>query len=101
MPLAVDIDNSKGQLNGSLSAWKTYFFSGFDMLKNFRYFVCIKDVMEIKRSALNQYRSQMKRLFSNPRQPILEDVSKGEFLKCFFQDREIFRRYLFSVREME
>jgi LmbE family N-acetylglucosaminyl deacetylase len=92
---------SQGQLNGSLSAWETYFFSGFDMLKDFQYFVCIKDVLEIKRSALNQYASQMKRLFSNPRQPILEDVSKGEFLKCFFQEREIFRRYLFSVREME
>lgn len=79
----------------SLYAWKTYLFSGLHMLRDFRFFVPIKDVLEIKRAALDQYTSQMTRLFSNPKWPILEDVSKGEFLKCFFQDREFFRRYFF------
>jgi LmbE family N-acetylglucosaminyl deacetylase len=86
---------SQDALRGSLSAWKTYLFSGLNMLRDFRFFVHIKDVLGIKRAALAQYKSQMTRLFSNPKWLILEDVSNGEFLKCFFQDREFFRRYSF------
>ena len=83
-------------LKGNLSAWKKYLFSGLNMWKDFRYFVTIKDVLKIKHYALTKYTSQMTRLFSNPKWPILEDVSNGEFLNCFFQDREFFYRYYFS-----
>ncbi|MBN2604105.1 MAG: PIG-L family deacetylase [Candidatus Thermoplasmatota archaeon] len=79
----------------SLYAWTSYLFSGLYMLKDFRFFVQINDVLEIKRAALFKYKTQMTRLFSNLNWPILEDVSNGEFLKCFFQDREVFRRYSF------
>jgi LmbE family N-acetylglucosaminyl deacetylase len=87
---------SQNQLRGSLLAWKTYLFSGLNMLTDFRYFVCIKDVLETKRAALLQHKSQMTRLFSDPQWPTLRDVSEGEFLNCFFQNKEIFRRYYFG-----
>jgi hypothetical protein len=53
--------------------------------------VDISSVLVQKRSALEQYRSQMFRIIEDVGWPILDDVSGGEFLKCFFHDREIFR----------
>jgi LmbE family N-acetylglucosaminyl deacetylase len=68
---------------------------GMRLLKDFRCSVFIGDVLESKRTALDQHKSQMMRLIPDPRWPILSDVSNGEFLACFFQEHEIFRRYSF------
>lgn len=52
----------------------------------------IADVIEVKRAALNEHRSQMTRLTGDEEWPILQDVAGGEFISCFLQDHEIFRR---------
>jgi LmbE family N-acetylglucosaminyl deacetylase len=68
---------------------------GMRLLKDFRCSVFIGDVLESKRTALDQHKSQMTRLIPDPRWLTLSDVSNGEFLACFFQEHEIFRRYSF------
>ncbi len=65
--------------------------SGLRLLRDFRRCVYIGDVLALKRAALARHRSQM--LAPDPRWQTLGDVSNGEFLDCFFQDREIFRHY--------
>jgi len=75
------------------SALKHVLLSGSSMLRDFRYAVSIEEVLEIKRAALDQYKSQMTRLIPDPRWRTLGDVSNGDFLKCFFQAYEVFRRY--------
>lgn len=55
--------------------------------------VDIQPVLERKRAALYEHRSQMTRLVQDVHWPTLEDVSRGEFLARFFQDREYFYRY--------
>jgi LmbE family N-acetylglucosaminyl deacetylase len=70
---------------GFISLW--YFF------KDFRYSVCIGDIIDIKKRALDEYRSQMTRFISTPQWKTLPDVSNGEFLQSFFQSHEIFYRY--------
>ena len=67
-----------------------------------RWRVRIADVIPEKRAALEQYRSQMTRLNSDPRWPTLGDVSDGEFLECFFQAHErFFKRVLRRKRSRE
>jgi LmbE family N-acetylglucosaminyl deacetylase len=63
------------------------------LLKDLRCLVPITDVMEQKRTALQQHRSQTTRLLPDSGWPILSDVADGEFLKCFFQEHEVFYRY--------
>jgi hypothetical protein len=53
--------------------------------------VFIGDVLAAKQQALAQHRSQMSRLMENVGWLTLADVSEGEFLRCFFQDFELFR----------
>ena len=72
---------------------KNSFISGLSLLKDFRTFVDIRNVLRLKRSALEQHKSQMTRIIPDPRWMTLADVSNGEFLKCFFQEREIFFKY--------
>lgn len=77
-------------------AWrvlKSSLVSGSSLLRDFRCSVYIGDVLELKRAALNQHRSQMTRLIPNSHWATLGDMSDGEFLECFFQGREIFHRY--------
>jgi len=76
-----------------LSALKESLLSGLSMLRDFQCSVYIEGVLEIKRAALDQYKSQMTRLIPDPRWQTLPDLSNGEFLACFFQQHEIFRRY--------
>jgi spore coat protein SA len=64
---------------------------GLRFLSDFNCSVDISRVLVQKRSALEQHRSQMFRIIEDVDWPILDDVSGGEFLKCFFHDREIFR----------
>lgn len=52
---------------------------------------------DAKRAALAAYRSQMERCEGNPRWPVLQDVSSGEFLRCFERREEIFRRTHFNA----
>ncbi|NET07412.1 MAG: PIG-L family deacetylase [Symploca sp. SIO2B6] len=71
--------------------------SGLRFLNDFRCSVYIGDVLDLKRTALEQHKSQMVRLINNSRWLTLGDVSKGEFLKCFFQETEVFYRYKIEV----
>lgn len=65
---------------------------GLHLLRDFRYSVYIGDVLELKRAALAQHKSQMKQLVPDSRWKTLGDISNGEFLECFFQDYEIFHQ---------
>lgn len=71
---------------------------GMRLLKDFRCCVYIGGILERKRAALDQYKSQMTQFVPDPRWLTLGDVSHGEFLACFFQDHEVFRRYSLVVR---
>jgi LmbE family N-acetylglucosaminyl deacetylase len=65
---------------------------GLSLISQFRQAVYIRDVLEIKQAALAQHRSQMQPLSPDARWLTLPDLSKGEFLNCFFQDYEVFRK---------
>lgn len=62
------------------SCWRRYFTRG----------AYIGNVRDQKMAALNEYKSQMTRLVDDARWATLGDVSKGEFLSCFFQEHEVF-----------
>jgi LmbE family N-acetylglucosaminyl deacetylase len=87
------ITTSRSSTKETLIGLKQDLTSGLIFLKDFRCSVYIGDVLEHKRAALNQYRSQMTRLVPDPRWQTLGDLSNGEFLECFFQEYEIFHRY--------
>ena len=78
-----------------LSALKQTLISEWSLLKDFRRSVYIGDVLQLKRAILDQYKSQMTRLVSDPRWQTLGDLSNGEFLECFFHEHEIFSQYVF------
>jgi LmbE family N-acetylglucosaminyl deacetylase len=63
---------------------------GLRMLTEFRSGVFVGDLLERKRRALDQYSSQMTVLQPGTNWPTLGDLADGEFLKCFFQEFEIF-----------
>ena len=67
--------------------------SGFGRIvfKEFRSGVFVGDVLQRKRQALAQHRSQMTVMIDGVEWPTLSDVSNGEFLNCFFQEFEVFR----------
>jgi LmbE family N-acetylglucosaminyl deacetylase len=65
---------------------------GWQLIQEFNYRVAIEPVKSQKELALAQHQTQMKRLIDDPNWGLLQDVSKGEWLKCFFQTQEIFRR---------
>ncbi len=77
---------------------KECIISCIGLLGECRWRVRIADVIPEKRAALEQYRSQMTRLNSEPRWPTLGDVSDGEFLECFFQAHERFSKRVFRGR---
>jgi LmbE family N-acetylglucosaminyl deacetylase len=68
-------------------------FVGARAFMNLTHSVDIRDVLKQKRAALAQHRSQMQKLLSDPRWVTLEQVSSGDFLNCFEQNHEFFRRY--------
>ena len=72
----------------ALSVFKVSLLSAWRSLRDLRFCVYIGDVLERKRQALYQHKSQMTRLLPEKSWPILHDVSDGEFLDCFFQDHE-------------
>jgi LmbE family N-acetylglucosaminyl deacetylase len=63
------------------------------LVRDCRCFVRVGDVLDRKRAALEQHRSQLERLVPDPRWFTLPAVANGAFLACFFQDREIFYRH--------
>ena len=68
-----------------------------ELLSEFCCSIAIKDVIELKRTALNEHKTQVTRFESNPQWTTLGDVLNGKFLECFFQDYEYFRRYTSSA----
>jgi len=87
--------NLIGSRRQILNFLKSSCVSSLKLLKDFRCSVYIGDVLDLKRTALEQHKSQMIQLVSDPRWLTLDSLSNGEFLECFFQEREIFRRYIF------
>ncbi len=75
---------------------KCHLSAGLRFLRDFRCFVYIGDVLKLKQTALENYKSQMARPIPDPDWLMLAEVSNGEFLQCFYQEREIFRRYCFK-----
>ncbi len=69
----------------TLNSW-----AGVNFPRAFKHSVDISEVKAKKRAALERHRSQMFRLMDGVGWPILDDVAGGEFLDCFFQQREIF-----------
>ncbi|MBK8019885.1 MAG: PIG-L family deacetylase [Chloroflexi bacterium] len=64
---------------------------GLRLAGDFRCAVNVGDVLVQKRRALEAHRSQMTPLIENAGWPTLGDVSNGQFLACFFGQREFFR----------
>ncbi|MBN9685634.1 MULTISPECIES: PIG-L deacetylase family protein [unclassified Corallococcus] len=71
---------------------------GLWMAREFRTKVLIRDVLARKRAALASHASQMERRVAEPRWHTLEDVDGGEFLACFFEDYELYRRIDIAAR---
>ncbi|MCC6416640.1 MAG: PIG-L family deacetylase [Gemmataceae bacterium] len=81
-------------LRGGLrERWRTLQEGRYDarqLRRECQSWVRISDVLDQKRAALEQHRSQMRRLIDDPRWLTLPDAGGGDWLKCFFGDREIF-----------
>jgi LmbE family N-acetylglucosaminyl deacetylase len=85
--------NSHSRLvHAFLADLKESLLSSLSLLMDFRCSVYIGDVIERKRAALDQHKSQMTRLIPNHRWWTLNDLLNGKWLKCFFQEHEIFRK---------
>jgi LmbE family N-acetylglucosaminyl deacetylase len=65
---------------------------GFQMVQEFRWAVSIQAVLDQKRSALNHHKTQLTQFLPAVKWTKLQDFSDGEWLDCFFQDYEVFRR---------
>jgi LmbE family N-acetylglucosaminyl deacetylase len=61
--------------------------------RDFDCFVRVGEVLDLKRAALARHRSQVERLLPDPSWLTLGDIAGGDFLACFFQEREIFHRH--------
>ena len=66
---------------------------GLRLLHHFRWAVPVATVQTRKLAALNEHKSQMTQLNSNPAWLTLHDVSNGEFLANSLRDYELFYRY--------
>ncbi len=71
---------------------------GARSLLEWRRRVDIADVLDEKREAIAQHRSQTERIVAQPGYMTLGDVCHGEFLEWFMQDREYFRVYDYPTR---
>jgi LmbE family N-acetylglucosaminyl deacetylase len=66
---------------------------GVRFLRDFRVRVDIRSVLEVKRAALNQHKTQMERVNGDPGWLTLGDLTNGQFLACFCQAYELFLNY--------
>lgn len=80
-------------LKNSVLAWL-----GVRAFMDLRYAVDIAGVLEQKRKAINQHRSQTEKLIDDPSWVTLEQLSNGEWMDCFYQDREYFRCYTYGAK---
>ena len=80
-------DSRKAYIKASIKAKL-----GWQLIQEFNYRVDIASVKSLKQQALAQHQTQTSRLVDDPNWGLLQDVSDGEWVECFFQDREIFRR---------
>jgi LmbE family N-acetylglucosaminyl deacetylase len=58
--------------------------------------VNIADVLQLKRAAIAEHKSQTEKLFDHPSWVTLEQLSDGELMDCFYQPYEFFRCYLYG-----
>ncbi len=72
---------------------RTGLVSGWRLLRDFNRKFPARTFLELKRKALDCYKSQMTKIVDVPACTTLEDVAGGEFLACFFRKMEIFRAY--------
>jgi LmbE family N-acetylglucosaminyl deacetylase len=84
---------SRSKLVGLYRNLKSAPKSWLRLLKDFNCIVELDGVAEIKRQALQQHQTQVSRRQDNPNWQTLADISNGEFVDCFFQKQELFRRY--------
>lgn len=66
---------------------------GIRVFRDLRHSVYIGDVLERKRAALGEHKSQMERIIPDSRWITLGDIANGQFLDCFDQDYEYFHCY--------
>lgn len=67
-----------------------HLLAGLRAFREFPYSVDISDVLERKIAALEEHRSQMTELAPGLQWTTLGHVSRGQFLECFYSDREYF-----------
>lgn len=78
---------------GALAQIPRGLVKGLKFCREFGHGVCIEDMLPTKREALAQHKSQMERFNNDPKWTTLNDFSEGQWLECFFQSHEYFRRY--------
>ena len=64
-----------------------------------RYKVNIAEVLDQKRAAIAQHKSQIEKIIDDPRWVTLEQVSNGELMESFYQDCEFFRCYTYGGKD--
>jgi LmbE family N-acetylglucosaminyl deacetylase len=66
---------------------------GLVILKDFRHGVRVQEVMHLKKSALEQHKTQVTEYRPNVNWVSLMDVADGEWMECLLQNVELFHRY--------
>jgi LmbE family N-acetylglucosaminyl deacetylase len=72
---------------------------GARALLDLKHRVNIADVLQQKRAAIAEHKSQTEKLFDDPSWVTLDQLSNGELMDCFCQDNEFFRCYLYGGAE--
>ena len=69
---------------------------GARALLDLKHKVNIVEVLQQKRAAIAEHKSQTEKLFDHPSWITLEQLSNGELMDCFYQEYEFFRCYLYG-----
>jgi len=72
---------------------------GARALLDLKHKVDIADVLQQKRAAIAEHKSQTEKLMDDPSWVTLDQLSNGELMDCFYQDNEFFRCYLYGGAE--
>jgi LmbE family N-acetylglucosaminyl deacetylase len=59
--------------------------------------VNISQVLQQKRAAISEHKSQTEKLFDDPSWVTLDQLSNGELMDCFYQEYEFFRCYRYGA----